>query len=79
MAVAVAAQWIANFLVSWTFPILDNPYLVKAFHHGFAFWIYSAMSVLAAFLMWKLVRNQGTHPRTKWNRSGLRMVKRMRI
>jgi SP family xylose:H+ symportor-like MFS transporter len=56
MAVAVAAQWIANFLVSWTFPILDdNPYLVKAFHHGFAFWIYSAMSVLAAFLMWKLV------------------------
>ena len=56
MAVAVAAQWIANFLVSWTFPILDdNPYLVKTFHHGFAFWIYSAMSVLAAFLMWKLV------------------------
>ena len=26
MAVAVAAQWIANYLVSWTFPILDkNP------------------------------------------------------
>ena len=30
MAVAVAAQWIANYLVSWTFPILDkNPYLVE--------------------------------------------------
>jgi SP family xylose:H+ symportor-like MFS transporter len=56
MAVAVAAQWIANFLVSWTFPVLnDNPALVKAFHHGFAYWIYGVMSVLAALFMWKLV------------------------
>ncbi len=56
MAVAVAAQWIANFLVSWTFPILnDNPTLVKAFNHGFAYWIYGVMSVLAAVFMWKLV------------------------
>jgi SP family xylose:H+ symportor-like MFS transporter len=56
MAVAVAAQWIANFLVSWTFPILnDNPFLLKAFHHGFAYWIYGAMSLLAALFMWKLV------------------------
>lgn len=56
MAVAVAAQWIANFLVSWTFPILDeNPTLVKAFNHGFAYWIYGVMSILAAIFMWKLV------------------------
>lgn len=56
MAVAVATQWIANFIVSWTFPILnDNPYLLNAFHHGFAYWIYSMMSVLAALFMWKLV------------------------
>ncbi len=56
MAVAVAAQWIANFLVSWTFPILnDNPHLVKVFHHGFAYWIYAVMSVLAALFMWLLV------------------------
>lgn len=56
MAIAVAAQWIANFLVSWTFPVLDeNPTLVNAFHHGFAYWIYGAMSVLAALFMWKLV------------------------
>ena len=56
MAVAVAAQWIANFLVSWTFPILnDNPTLVNAFHHGFAYWIYGVMSILAALFMWKLV------------------------
>ena len=56
MAVAVAAQWIANFVVSWTFPILnDNPYLLNAFHHGFAYWIYGVMSLLAALFMWKLV------------------------
>jgi len=56
MAVAVAAQWIANFIVSWTFPILnDNPYLLNAFHHGFAYWIYGVMSLFAALFMWKLV------------------------
>jgi SP family xylose:H+ symportor-like MFS transporter len=56
MAVAVAAQWIANYLVSWSFPILDeNPYLVAHFKHGFAYWIYGGMSVLAALFMWKIV------------------------
>jgi len=56
MAVAVAAQWIANYLVSWTFPILDkNPYLVEHFKHGFAYWIYGVMSILAALFMWRMV------------------------
>jgi SP family xylose:H+ symportor-like MFS transporter len=56
MALAVAVQWIANYLVSWTFPILDkNPYLVEHFKHGFAYWIYGIMSIFAALFMWKLV------------------------
>lgn len=56
MALAVAAQWIANYLVSWTFPILDkNPYLVEHFHHGFAYWIYGVMGVFAALFMWRMV------------------------
>jgi SP family xylose:H+ symportor-like MFS transporter len=56
MAVAVAAQWIANYLVSWSFPILDdNPYLVAHFKHGFAYWIYGVMSILAAVFMWRFV------------------------
>ncbi len=56
MAVAVAAQWIANYLVSWTFPILDqNPYLTAHFHHGFSYWIYGVMGIFAALFMWKLV------------------------
>jgi SP family xylose:H+ symportor-like MFS transporter len=56
MAIAVAAQWIANYLVSWTFPILDNnPWLVQHFRHGFAYWIYGVMSLFAALFMWRMV------------------------
>jgi MFS transporter, SP family, xylose:H+ symportor len=56
MALAVAMQWIANYVVSWTFPILDkNPYLVEHFQHGFAYWLYGVMSLLAALFMWRMV------------------------
>jgi len=56
MAVAVAAQWIANYIVSWSFPILnDNATLVKTFNHGFAYWIYGVMGLLAALFVWKVV------------------------
>src|SRR6185503_18910924 len=56
MALAVAAQWVANYLVSWTFPILDkNPYLIEHFQHGFAYWIYGVMGIIAALFMWRLV------------------------
>ena len=56
MAIAVAAQWIANYLVSWTFPILDkNPWLVDHFNHGFAYWIYGVMGILAAIFMGTVV------------------------
>jgi SP family xylose:H+ symportor-like MFS transporter len=62
MAVAVAAQWIANYLVSWTFPILDkNPYLVEHFKHGFAYWIYGVMGILAAIFMARIVPETKGH------------------
>jgi len=62
MAIAVAAQWIANYLVSWTFPILDkNPYLVDHFKHGFAYWIYGVMGILAALFMAKFVPETKGH------------------
>lgn len=56
MSIAVAAQWVSNFLVSWTFPIMDkNETLVATFHHGFAYWIYGALAVLAAIFVWKWI------------------------
>ncbi|WP_165021049.1 D-xylose transporter XylE [Dysgonomonas sp. ZJ279] len=54
MSIAVAAQWVSNFLVSWTFPIMDkNKFLVETFNHGFAYWIYGALAVVAALFVWK--------------------------
>ncbi len=56
MAIAVATQWISNWLVSWTFPMMnDNTALTNTFHNGFAFWIYGIMGVLAAYFVWKYV------------------------
>jgi SP family xylose:H+ symportor-like MFS transporter len=56
MSIAVAAQWIANWMVSLTFPILnDNQWLTSLFNHGFSYWIYGIMGILAALFVWKLV------------------------
>lgn len=56
MALAVAVQWIANYLVSWTFPMMNNSTtLTESFHNGFAYWIYGIMGILAALFMWKFV------------------------
>ena len=56
MSIAVAAQWVANLIISWTFPIMnDSSWLTEKFNHGFAYWIYGIMSILAAIFVWKLV------------------------
>lgn len=56
MAVAVAAQWISNYIISSTFPILDkSTWLTERFNHGFSYWIYGLMGLLAAWFMWKFV------------------------
>jgi SP family xylose:H+ symportor-like MFS transporter len=56
MSIAVAAQWLANLFISTTFPMMnDSSVLTKLFHHGFAYWIYAGMGILAAIFMYKLV------------------------
>ncbi|WP_299556330.1 D-xylose transporter XylE [Seonamhaeicola sp.] len=56
MAVAVAVQWISNYLISWTFPMMDkNTYLLEKFNHGFAYWVYGVMAVIATIIVWKYV------------------------
>lgn len=49
VAVAVAAQWISNFLVSATFPSLS------AWNVGGTYCIYALMSLLSAVFVWKWV------------------------
>jgi SP family xylose:H+ symportor-like MFS transporter len=56
MALAVAAQWLANLFVSWTFNILDSHSgLTASFNHGFAYWLYGGASLVAAGFVWKFV------------------------
>jgi SP family xylose:H+ symportor-like MFS transporter len=56
MAIAVATMWISNYLVSWSFPIMDkSPMLTSMFHNGFSFWIYGIFSLLAAWFVWRFI------------------------
>lgn len=49
VAIAVAAQWISNFLVSSTFPLLSE------WSVGGTYTIYAVMSLLSAVFVWKFV------------------------
>jgi SP family xylose:H+ symportor-like MFS transporter len=62
MAIAVAAQWIANLFISWSFKILDgSSYLNSIANHAIAYWIYGAMSILAALFVWRFVPETKQH------------------
>lgn len=49
VAIAVAAQWISNFIVSATFPVLQSVSMT------FTYTLYGVMSVLSAIFVWKMV------------------------
>jgi len=49
VAIAVAAQWAANYLVSSTYPAMME------FSSGMTYCIYGIMSVLSFFFVWKMV------------------------
>ncbi len=56
MAVAVAVQWIMNYVASSTFPLLDrNAWLVEKFNHSLSFWIFGSMALLSFIFVWKMV------------------------
>lgn len=56
LAIAVAAQWISNYIVSLTFPMMnDNSYLTEKFNHGFAYWVYGIIGILAMLFVYKYV------------------------
>ena len=49
VAVAVAAQWAANYFISSTYPAMME------FSSGGTYWFYGAMSILSFFFVWKMV------------------------
>jgi SP family xylose:H+ symportor-like MFS transporter len=56
MAVATVCLWIANYLVTQTFTIMDeSPTLVERFHHGLPFWVYAAFCAVSVVFVWRWV------------------------
>jgi SP family xylose:H+ symportor-like MFS transporter len=56
MSIAVASMWIANLIISWTFPMLnESSSLIRLFNHGFSYWIYGLMGLVAAWFVLKMV------------------------
>ncbi len=57
VAVAVAFQWIFNFIVSSTFVPMFNMHLTEGddFGHWFTYGLYGIICVIAALFVWKLV------------------------
>jgi sugar porter (SP) family MFS transporter len=54
LGIATFFLWVANFIVSQTFPMMDeNQWLVERFHHGFPFFVYAAFCVV---LVWVVAR-----------------------
>ena len=56
MAVATFCLWVANFIVSQTFPMMDeNAWLVQNYHHAFPFWLYAFFCGVSAVFVWRWV------------------------
>jgi SP family xylose:H+ symportor-like MFS transporter len=80
MSIAVASQWVANLLVSGTFPLLlGNEMLNGAWNHGFAFWLYGTLALVSAFIVMRFVPEtrgvQSAHLSALWRREELAPVK----
>ena len=57
VAIAVAAQWIFNFIVSSTFVPMFNMHITAGddFGHWFTYGLYGVMCIVAAVFVWRLV------------------------
>ena len=56
LGIATFFLWGANFIVSQTFPMMDeNRWLVEKFNHGFPFFVYGAFCVLLVLFMLAVV------------------------
>ncbi len=56
MAIATVCLWIANYIVSQTFPMMDeNAWLIERFHHALPFWLYGVFCVVLLVFVWRLL------------------------
>jgi len=61
MAIATFCLWVANLIVSQTFPMMDeNAWLVDKFNHGFPFFVYAGFcAVLVLFMVVAVPETKG--------------------
>jgi len=56
MAIATVCLWVANYVVSQTFPMMnENKWLLDKFHHAFPFWLYGIFCVVLVSFVWRFV------------------------
>ncbi|MCI0514174.1 sugar porter family MFS transporter [candidate division KSB1 bacterium] len=56
MSIATFWLWTANFVVSQTFPMLDeNRWLITHFHHAFPFYIYGILCGVLLWVVWRFI------------------------
>jgi SP family xylose:H+ symportor-like MFS transporter len=56
MAIATLLLWAANFVVSQTFPVInEDPWLVATFRHAFPFWLYALFCAVTVVVTWLYV------------------------
>lgn len=57
LGLATFFLWLADYVVTQTFPLLDakDSWFVRTFHHAFPFYIYAAFCVVLVLLVWRLV------------------------
>lgn len=56
MAIAVGAQWFTGFIVTQSFPMLnENPYLKEQFNGAFSFWLFAILSIICMYIVVKYV------------------------
>jgi MFS family permease len=53
MGIATVCLWLSNYVISQTFPMMDeNKWLLAKFHHAFPFWVYGAFCVVLLVFVW---------------------------
>ena len=56
MAIAVGAQWFAGFVVTQTFPMLnDNAFLLEHMNGAFSFWLFAILSIISMSIVIRFV------------------------
>ncbi|OOF59217.1 sugar porter family MFS transporter [Rodentibacter myodis] len=56
LSIAVSFNWIFNFVVSQSFPMMnENPYLLEKFHGAFPMWLFAACCIVGFFFLIRYV------------------------